>query len=451
MLKVSCMRNILVIDDEKNIRSTLSVCLETMGHRVTAVGSAGSALAALRQERYDIAFLDLRLGNENGMDLLPQILALSPGIAVIIITAYATFETAVEAIKLGARDYLPKPFSPAQIRHAIDKTTCALELEDRVAELENRLKETVPEISLDSGAPKMAAAIDTLTRASLSDAAVLMRGESGTGKGILARMLHMKSPRATRPFITISCPTLSEELLASELFGHARGAFTGATQDKEGMVERAEGGTLFLDEISEISPAIQGKLLRFLQEKSFERVGETRTRKANVRIVAATNRDLEQAVQQQRFREDLLFRINVIEIPVPPLRERQQDIIPLAKRFLAFFARDAKRAVPELSGAVEQAMLSYNWPGNVRELRNAMERAVILCPSQVIGPEFLPERIRPRTGNNVRIGGHHSLEAVEKEHIISVMASSVNLDEAARILGVDASTLWRKRKRYEET
>ncbi|MBP7529309.1 MAG: sigma-54-dependent Fis family transcriptional regulator, partial [Syntrophorhabdaceae bacterium] len=336
------MKNVLVIDDEKNIRSTLSVCLETMGHRVTAAGSAGSALAALRQERYDIAFLDLRLGNENGMDLLPQILALSPGIAVIIITAYATFETAVEAIKLGARDYLPKPFSPAQIRHVIDKTTSALELEGRVAELENRLKETVPEISLDSGAPKMAAAIDTLTRASLSDAAVLMRGESGTGKGILARMLHMKSPRANRPFITISCPTLSEELLASELFGHARGAFTGATQDKEGMVERAEGGTLFLDEISEISPAIQGKLLRFLQEKSFERVGETRTRKANVRIVAATNRDLEQAVQQQKFREDLLFRINVIEIPVPPLRERQQDIIPLAKRFLAFFARDAK-------------------------------------------------------------------------------------------------------------
>jgi NtrC-family two-component system response regulator AlgB len=264
-------------------------------------------------------------------------------------------------------------------------------------------------------------------------------------------MLHMKSPRADRPFITISCPTLSEELLASELFGHARGAFTGATQDKEGMVERAEGGTLFLDEISEISPAIQGKLLRFLQEKSFERVGETRTRKANVRIVAATNRDLEQAVQQQKFREDLLFRINVIEIPVPPLRERQQDIIPLAKRFLAFFARDAKRAIPELSGAVEQAMLSYNWPGNVRELRNAMERAVILCPSQVIGPEFLPERIRPATGNSVRIGGRHSLEEVEKEHITSVMASSVNLDEAARILGVDASTLWRKRKRYEET
>lgn len=445
------MKNILVIDDEKNIRSTLSVCLETMGHSVTAVGSAGAALAALRQERYDVAFLDLRLGNQNGMDLLPEILAVCPGIAVIIITAYATFETAVEAIKLGAKDYLPKPFSPAQIRHVIDKTTVALELEERVAELEMRLRETVPEISLDSAAPRMAAAVDTLQRASRSDAAVLIRGESGTGKGILARLLHMKSPRAHRPFITVSCPTLSEDLLTSELFGHARGAFTGATQDKEGMVEKAEGGTLFLDEISEITPAIQAKLLRFLQERSFERVGETKTRRADVRIVAATNRELEEAVRLGRFREDLLFRINVIEITVPPLRERQQDIIPLANSFLAFFARDAKRIVPELTEAARRAMLGYGWPGNVRELRNAMERAVILCPSQIIGPEFLPDRIRPPVGNGIRIGGHHSLEEIEKEHILSVMASSENLDEAARVLGVDASTLWRKRKRYEET
>ncbi len=451
MLKVFHMKNILIVDDEKNIRSTLSICLETMGHRVTAVGGGDGALIALKQGRFDIVFLDLRLGSENGMDLLPHILTLSPGIAVIIITAYATFETAVEAIKLGARDYLPKPFSPSQIRHVIDKITSTLELENRVADLEDRLRETVPEISLESGAAQMSAAVDTLTKASASDAAVLIRGESGTGKGILARMLHIKSPRANRPFITISCPTLSEELLASGLFGHAKGSFTGATQDKEGMVERAEGGTLFLDEISEISPAIQAKLLRFLQEKSFERVGETRTRKADVRIVAATNRDLEQAVRQQKFREDLFFRINVIEVMVPPLRERQQDIIPLAKRFLAFFARDAKKTVPELSASSQEAILSYHWPGNVRELRNAMERAVILCPSIIIEPESLPERIRPGASSSVRIGGRHSLEEVEREHIVSVIASSASLDEASRILGVDASTLWRKRKKYEGT
>ncbi len=443
------MKNILVVDDEKNIRSTLSVCLETMGYAVTAVGNAGATLSALRQERFDIAFLDLRLGSENGMDLLPDMLALSPGMAVIIITAYATFETAVAAIKLGAKDYLPKPFSPSQIRHVIDKIMNTLELEGRIADLESRLKETIPEINLESGAPKMLAAIDTVIKASSSDAAVLIRGESGTGKGILARMLHMKSSRAHSPFIMISCPTLSEELLSSELFGHAKGAFTGATQDKEGMVERAEGGTLFLDEISEMSPAIQGKFLRFLQEKSFERVGETRTRKANVRIVAATNRDLEQAVQQQKFREDLLFRINVIEILVPPIMERQQDIIPLAKKFLSFFARDTKRAVPELSKSAQEAMLFYRWPGNVRELRNAMERAVILCPSQVIEQEFLPERIKPQTVGKTRIGGRYSLEEVEREHITSVIASSSNLDEASRILGVDTSTLWRKRKKYE--
>lgn len=445
------MPRVLIIDDEKNIRSTLTVCLEGIGCEVKAAGGADTAFRLLHHERFDLCFLDLKLGETNALEILPRILEMNPGLAVIIITAYATFETAVEAIKLGAKDYLPKPFTPAQIRHLVEKIADTMEKDRKIADLESRLKESVPEITFDTGSPKMKSTLDTIIKAAPSDAAVLIKGESGTGKGILARTLHMKSPRAVRPFVTVNCPTLSGELLASELFGHARGAFTGATHDKQGTVEIAEGGTLFLDEISEISPGLQAKLLRFLQEKTFERVGETRTRQANVRIVAATNKDLGQAVKEGRFREDLLYRINIIEVTVPPLREREQDIIPLANSFLSFFARDEKKPLPELSEPAKKVMVSYPWPGNVRELRNVMERAVILCPSRIIEPEYLPERMVMREEpRSIRIGGNHTLEEVEKEHLRTVLTRSASLEEAAHVLGIDASTLWRKRKRLDD-
>jgi len=445
------MPRVLIVDDEKNIRSTLTVCLEGTGCEVKAAGSADAAFRLLRHERFDFCFLDLKLGETNALEILPRILEMNPGLAVIMITAYATFETAVEAIKLGAKDYLPKPFTPAQIRHLVEKIADTIEKDRKIADLESRLKESVPEITFDTGSPKMKAALDTIMKAAPSDATVLIKGESGTGKGILARTLHMKSPRGARPFVTVNCPTLSGELLTSELFGHTRGAFTGATQDKQGTVEIAEGGTLFLDEISEISPGLQAKLLRFLQERTFERLGETRTRQANVRIVAATNQDLEQAVKEGRFREDLLYRINIIEVTVPPLRERKQDIIPLANSFLSFFARDEKKPLPELSEPAKAVMVSYLWPGNVRELRNVIERAVILCPSRIIEPEYLPERMVFREGSvSARIGGDHTLEEIEKEHIRTVLARSASLEEAAQVLGIDASTLWRKRKRLDD-
>jgi len=445
------MPRVLIVDDEKNIRSTLTVCLEGTGCEVKAAGSADAAFRLLQHERFDICFLDLKLGETNALEILPRILEMNPGLAIIMITAYATFETAVEAIKLGAKDYLPKPFTPAQIRHLVEKIADTIEKDRKIADLESRLKESVPEITFDTGSPKMKAALDTIMKAAPSDATVLIKGESGTGKGILARTLHMKSPRGVRPFVTVNCPTLSGELLTSELFGHTRGAFTGATQDKQGTVEIAEGGTLFLDEISEISPGLQAKLLRFLQERTFERLGETRTRQANVRIVAATNQDLEQAVKEGRFREDLLYRINIIEVTVPPLRERKQDIIPLANSFLSFFARDEKKPLPELSEPAKAVMVSYLWPGNVRELRNVIERAVILCPSRIIEPEYLPERMVFREGSvSARIGGDHTLEEIEKEHIRTVLARSASLEEAAQVLGIDASTLWRKRKRLDD-
>ena len=260
------------------------------------------------------------------------------------------------------------------------------------------------------------------------------------------------SPRRARPFVTVNCPTLSEELLASELFGHARGAFTGAVRDQPGRVEAAEGGTLFLDEIGEISPALQAKLLRFLQEKQFERVGETRTRRADVRIVAATNRDLEADVKRAgRFREDLLYRLNVVEVTVPPLRERPEDILPLARRFLAFFARAGRRAAAgALARRRRRLLLAYPWPGNVRELRNAMERAVdplagAACSSRRRFPSGSPAHGARRAA----LGGDFTLEEIEREHILRVLARAPTLEEAARILGIDASTLWRKRKKYE--
>jgi NtrC-family two-component system response regulator AlgB len=439
---------VLVVDDERNIRTTLTLCLEGIGCTVTGVGTGAAALAALEREHFDAAFLDLRLGEESGLDLLPQLLGVRAGLAIVAVTAYATFDTAVEAMRRGAVDYLPKPFTPAQIRHVVEQIASRRAVERRVADLENLVADRVPEEDLETAAPAMRAVLDVLARAAPSDAPILLRGESGTGKGVLARAVHSQSRRRDAPFVTVNCPTLSEELLASELFGHAKGAFTGAVRDQAGRVEAAEGGTLFLDEIGEISTGLQAKLLRFLQDRQFERVGENRTRRADVRLVAATNRDLARDVAEGRFREDLLFRLNVIEVFVPPLRERSQDTLRLARRFLEFFARAAGRAAPELAPEAEAAVLAYAWPGNVRELRNAMERAVILWPNQRLGVEALPDTVAAHATHVPRLGGDHTLDEIEHEHIVRVLARSGTQEEAARILGIDASTLWRKRKRY---
>jgi NtrC-family two-component system response regulator AlgB len=440
--------HVLVIDDERNIRQTLAICLEGFGCQVEQAATGAAALDALRRAPFDLAFCDLKLGAESGLDLLPRLLGERPGLDVVIITAYATVDTAVEAMRRGAKDYLPKPFTPPQIRHLVDRARERRALSLRLGDLQARLEEAAPEARLETASPRMKAVLEIVARAASHEVAVLLRGENGTGKGVLARTLHAQSPRRDRPFVVVNCPTLSEDLLASELFGHVRGAFTGAVRDQEGRVEAAEGGTVFLDEIGELSPTLQAKLLRFLQEKRFERVGETRTRTADVRIVAATNRDLDAEVKGGRFREDLLYRLNVLEVVVPPLRERPEDILPLARGFIEFFARQAARPPPELSPATEKLLVAYPWPGNVRELRNAIERALILARGQVLEPESFPERIAASASDAPVLGGNFTVEAIEREHALRVIAHTPTMEEAARLLGIDASTLWRKRKTW---
>jgi len=446
---------VLVVDDERNIRATLAVCLEGEGCDVVQAATSAEALAAAGRTAFDVTFLDLRLAEESGLDLLPKLAAAQPGAAIVVVTAYATVDTAVEAMRRGAWDYLAKPFTPAQIRHVVGRVAERRALASRIDDLERRVAESAPRSDLASESPRMRAVLETAWKAAASDAPILLRGESGTGTGVLARAIHARSARAARPFATVNCPTLTDELLASELFGHARGAFTGAVKDQPGRVEAAAGGTLFLDEIGEISPALQAKLLRFLQDKEFERVGETTTRRADVRVVAATNRDLDAEVAAGRFRRDLLYRLNVIELSIPPLRERPEDVLRLAAGFLAFFAAAANRPPQELSPAAADACRRHSWPGNVRELRNAMERVSILWPARVVETAALPEQVVPADvrvadAARVEIGGASTLEAVEREHVLRVLSATPKLEDAAKILGIDASTLWRKRKKYEQ-
>jgi NtrC-family two-component system response regulator AlgB len=443
--------DVLVIDDEKNIRSTLRMFLESLGARVTEASSAEAAKTAVLRQQFEVAFLDLRLGEVSGLSLIPALLQANPLLDIVVVTAYGTVENAVEAIQLGARNVLQKPFRPEQIQRVVEKVTNRRSLEVQLRELRVRLEATAPDVSLESRSPRVHQVLGILGKAATKDVSILFRGENGTGKSVLARYLHALSARAAKPFVVVNCPTLSEELLASELFGHTRGAYTGAVRDQPGRVESAEGGTLFLDEIGELPPSLQTKLLRFLQDRQFERVGENVTRTANVRIVAATNRDLETEVKVGRFREDLLFRLNTLEIVVPPLRERRDDILPLAHRFLAFFSRAEGMAQRlELSSEAEAAICAYDWPGNIRELRNAMERAAVLAGGTRLGVELLPERIIGHTVH-AQLGGDYTLEEIEKEHMQRVVARTATTEEAARVLGIDSSTLWRRRKRYEGT
>ena len=438
---------ILVVDDEKNIQRTMMLALESMGHDGTAAANGTAAIEELKAEKYDVAFLDLKLSQENGLDVLQEILRVSPRTAVIMFTAFASIDTAVEAMRRGAFDYLPKPFTPDQIRQALAHVERTRKLENRVAELESRVASEGPDVDLGTDNEAMRKTLEVAFKAADSEATVLLLGESGTGKSLLAKALHQRSPRASGAFVTVSCPSLSRELLESDLFGHVKGAFTGAHSDTTGKVAAADGGTIFLDEIGDLPLEIQAKLLRLLQEREYERVGETKPRRANVRVISASNRNLSTAVQEGKFREDLYYRLNVISVRLPALRERVQDIGRLAHLHLRFIASHAGKKARSFSPEALAAMQSYGWPGNLRELRNVIERAVILSEGEVIEAADLSDSIQPAT--EIRMGGHFTFEEIEAEHIRRLVSATSTLEEAAKILRVDPATLYRKRKRCQ--
>jgi NtrC-family two-component system response regulator AlgB len=433
-LSVADSLSILVVDDEPSIRKSLALCLELDGHQVRCASRVEEAREAVRRTPFDLAFVDLRLGTQSGLDLLPELLVAQPGLRIVVITAFATVDTAVEAMRRGAFDYLPKPFEPSQVAAVAAK----------VAALHEPKAGSEDGLLFDSSCLAVREALALARQVARKGATVLLRGESGTGKTVLARAIHRWSTRSDAPFSTLSCPSLSAELLASELFGHVKGAFTGAVSDAPGRIAACEGGTLFLDEVGDLPREIQPRLLRFLQDREYERVGDPQTRHSDVRILAATHVDLEAAVREGRFREDLFYRLNVVQITLPPLRERREDIPALARTALERVCRGGEKM--ELSPDSVELLQTLDWPGNLRELSNAVERAAVLSIGPRIGPELFASASRstaPRPSGDLL-----PLEALEEMHVRRVLASTRTLDEAARVLGIDAATLWRKRKRY---
>ena len=436
---------ILVVDDDPDIRELLSDRLQLMRLEVACAGDGEEALALLRQEAPPLTLLDLQLPRVSGMEVLHAIGREGIETTVIVITAWGTPERAVEAMRAGAYDFIPKPLDPAHLEVVINK---ALE-RDSLRE-ENRLLHG----ELDSvdrpligESPAIHNLIRTAQQAAVSNATILLRGESGTGKEILARAIHRWSPRRNRPLVTVNCVALSEELLESELFGHEKGAFTGAHQKKQGKAELANGGTLFLDEIGDIRPALQAKLLRLIQEQEFERVGGTRPIRVEVRFVAATNTDLERAMKEGRFRQDLYYRLNVVSLVLPPLRERKGDVEPLARHFVEKYSAELKRQPSPISPAALAILTQYKWPGNVRELENAIERAVVLSIGSEIGPKDLPLLMdEPSDEASEESAGsyHEAVLQFKRELLRSALAqASGNQTRAAEALGLQRTYLSR--------
>ncbi|HKM99000.1 MAG TPA: sigma-54 dependent transcriptional regulator [Candidatus Binataceae bacterium] len=441
------MARLLIVDDEKNIRANLGRFFESRGHKVAIAESGPAAMAILaRDDEFDLVLTDFQMAETNGLELLRQIKCRFPETLVILMTAYGTIANAVACMQAGAYHYLTKPFSLDEIQHLVDRALEVKNLRSEVRALRSAI-DGVP--YLDTRSHPMAALLETARQAARSDATILLTGESGTGKNVLSRQIHEWSLRREHPFVVVNCTTLSEHLLESELFGHMRGAFTGAIKDKPGRLEAADGGTVFLDEIADLTPALQTKFLRFLQEQRFERVGGQQTIEVNARIIAASNRNLQQEVSAGRFRADLFYRLNVITLLVPALSERPQDILPLAKKFLTAASARNRRAGLQLSDEAAAALGDYRWPGNIRELRNAIERAAVLSRGSVIEKDDLPDIIfQPPPSRLQNLPIDATLEEVEAEHIRRVLSQAATLDEAADTLGIGIATLWRKRKRY---
>jgi len=439
---------VLVADDEEGVRTFLAESLERAGHEVTQVADGAAAVRSAREEPFDVVLTDLRMPGVDGMTVVRTVRTEQPDVEVIVLTAHGDVATAVEAMKLGAFDYLQKPVSsPTAIRELV-----AGALERRVKLAATSLRELATPVRLTFGAPAMVPVVDALARVAKTTATVLLVGESGTGKEVAARLLHDSGPRAQRPFIAINCAVLTEQLLESELFGHEKGAFTGAHAQRRGRIELADGGTFFLDEVGELKPALQAKLLRVLEERRFERLGGSVPVAVDVRWVAATNRDLRSMARDGTFREDLYHRLAVFPIRLPALRERRDDIVPLAESLIARLSASSRSAAPpRMDDAAKARLRGEDWPGNVRELRNVLERAMILADGPVINAEHLwIEAGKAPADAAGGSSGESSLADLERHTIErTLVAVGGNRRLAASKLGIGLRTLYEKLKRYD--
>ncbi|KPJ78757.1 MAG: Fis family transcriptional regulator [Deltaproteobacteria bacterium SG8_13] len=435
---------ILIVDDEVIMRESLSGWLARDGHAVETAASGEEALEKLGKSRFDILLVDIKMEGISGLEVLRRVNENDPDVAIVMITAYGSIATAIEAMKNGAHDYLLKPFDPNQLGVLIEKI---VEHQAQVREnlyLKEQFKERTRFESMIGQSLPMQKVFDLIRDVAPSDATVLITGETGTGKGLAAKAIHTNSPRCEGPFVIVNCGAIPEHLMESELFGHQKGAFTDAKETKRGRLELAHGGTLFLDEIGEIGMRMQIDLLRVLEDRVFYRVGGTQPIEADFRVIAATNRDLKTAIEQETFREDLYYRLNVVSFHMPRLRERKEDIPLLAEHFLQRFTQETNKSIDAVSRQAMDEMMLYDWPGNVRELENAIERAVVVGKERKVHPEDLPFYCLL---NPPPVG--QSLKDVEKEHIRQILEENDwNVARSAKILQIDRSTLYSKIKRH---
>jgi two-component system response regulator HydG len=454
---------VLVVDDDKIVLRAASEILSREGYQVVAIDDAVEGLSASKDPTIDVACLDIKMPNLSGMDLLRAFKQSRPDVEVIMMTAFATVETAVEAVKGGAYDYLTKPFENIDVLSlAVGRAAEKKALRDRTRVLEEALSARTSFEDLVGQSAQMRSVFKLVETVSYSTATVLIQGESGTGKELVARAIHFRSPRKDKPFVAVNCSALTDTLLESELFGHMKGSFTGATNNKKGLFEAADGGTIFLDEIGDIPAATQVRLLRVLQEGEVKRVGANDTLKIDVRVIAATNVDLSKAKDTGRFREDLFYRLNVITVQLPPLRDRAEDIPLLAQHFLKIYATKVGKKVTSITPAAMEALTTARWTGNVRELENCLERAVVLCAGQQVEPDDLPPEIRDnqRGGGDIEVfslahlpyaqAKKLAMRAFERRYLSALLErSSNNVSMAARAAGVDRSNFRRLLKQYE--
>jgi two-component system, NtrC family, response regulator AtoC len=447
---------ILVVDDDEVTRKLIQEILVRRGYSVRLAASGEEAVREYRRERFAVVVSDIRMVEMDGMAVLREVKKADVGTAVILMTGFGNMEGAIEAIQEGAFDYVSKPFKLDEFTTVVTRAVKHWEsIHEQASRPRASTKLEMGGKGLIGKSPKIVEVYKTLARAALSSSTVLVIGESGTGKELVAHAIHDNSPRRTNHFVAVNCGALAENLLESELFGHMKGSFTGALGDKRGLFEEAHGGTLFLDEIGDVSPGLQVKLLRVLQEGEFKPVGSNDTRKADVRVIAATHRDLETLVRSGKFREDLFYRLKVISIELPPLRERLEDLPELINHFVAKFAAKNKKAVSHVSDDAMALLRRYSWPGNVRELEHAIERAVAMTNTAILFPEDFPAELGAGPALSLPTGASggpvpaSSLEEMEKAHILKVLQDvNYNKSKASEVLGIDRATLYRKAQRY---